>query len=149
MKAVIFVLLVLLSTSALGQELQTGWAWAGIASITLGKSPTPAPAPAPSPKPGDPCVNCNGTGRVGDGKVSQTCRDCNGTGKTIAQMVSELQQRAADVYLSPVEVPAATPSRFVDVQQCPGGVCPLPASKSSVYVSPQATTVRKGWFFKR
>ena len=37
----------------------------------------PAPAPA-----SDACENCNGTGKVGDGKIMSTCRACGGTGKT-------------------------------------------------------------------
>lgn len=37
-------------------------------------------APAPKPVSGD-CKNCNGTGKVGDGKIVMTCQACNGTGK--------------------------------------------------------------------
>jgi len=37
---------------------------------------------APSPKPvSGQCRNCNGTGKVGDGKIVMTCQACNGTGK--------------------------------------------------------------------
>ena len=39
------------------------------------KPPSPAPA-------SDACENCNGTGKVGDGKIMSTCRACGGTGKT-------------------------------------------------------------------
>ena len=36
----------------------------------------------PAPKPvGGQCKNCNGTGKVGDGKIVMTCQACNGTGK--------------------------------------------------------------------
>ena len=36
----------------------------------------------PAPKPvGGECRNCNGTGKVGDGKIVMTCQACNGTGK--------------------------------------------------------------------
>ena len=36
----------------------------------------------PAPKPvGSQCKNCNGTGKVGDGKIVMTCQACNGTGK--------------------------------------------------------------------
>ena len=36
----------------------------------------------PAPKPvGGQCRNCNGTGKVGDGKIVMTCQACNGTGK--------------------------------------------------------------------
>ena len=36
--------------------------------------------PAPKPVSGQ-CRNCNGTGKVGDGKIVMTCQSCNGTGK--------------------------------------------------------------------
>ena len=36
--------------------------------------------PAPKPVSGQ-CRNCNGTGKVGDGKIVMTCQACNGTGK--------------------------------------------------------------------
>jgi len=37
---------------------------------------------APAPRPvGGQCKNCNGTGKVGDGKIVMTCQACNGTGK--------------------------------------------------------------------
>ena len=36
--------------------------------------------PAPKPVSGE-CKNCNGTGKVGDGKIVMTCQACNGTGK--------------------------------------------------------------------
>lgn len=37
----------------------------------------------PEPKPdSDKCQNCDGKGKVGDGRVMVTCRVCNGTGKT-------------------------------------------------------------------
>ena len=39
------------------------------------KPPSPAPA-------SDACENCNGTGKVGDGRIMSTCRACGGTGKT-------------------------------------------------------------------
>jgi hypothetical protein len=42
---------------------------------------TPAPSPTPKPKPGEPCPECDGTGKLGDGRVGVPCSDCNGTGK--------------------------------------------------------------------
>ena len=39
-------------------------------------------ASKPEPKPdSDKCENCDGRGKVGDGRVMVTCRVCNGTGK--------------------------------------------------------------------
>lgn len=36
-------------------------------------------APAPV---SDKCINCDGTGILGDGKIKKTCGECGGTGKT-------------------------------------------------------------------
>lgn len=36
--------------------------------------------PAP-PAPRGECENCNGTGKIGDGRIVMTCPACNGTGK--------------------------------------------------------------------
>lgn len=37
-----------------------------------------------TPKPvSDKCETCNGTGKVGDGRVFSICRDCNGSGKRV------------------------------------------------------------------
>lgn len=36
-------------------------------------------APAPV---SDECENCNGTGKIGDGRIVMTCPVCKGTGKT-------------------------------------------------------------------
>jgi hypothetical protein len=37
--------------------------------------------PPPAPAPRGECENCNGTGRIGDGRIVMTCPACNGTGK--------------------------------------------------------------------
>lgn len=42
--------------------------------------PGPAPAPAPAP-PSDKCTNCNGTGKLGDGRTVIICPVCDGSGK--------------------------------------------------------------------
>jgi DnaJ-class molecular chaperone len=39
-----------------------------------------AAPPAPAPDAGK-CSNCNGTGKIGDGRIVMTCPECNGTGK--------------------------------------------------------------------
>lgn len=139
MKPIVFILIALVGASAAGQEMQTGWAWAGIAFVTLGRS-SPAPSPVPAPKPGDLCKACNGTGKVGDGRVSQTCRDCNGTGKVVGVPVSLIQQRASDVLLEMQSEP---------VKECFGGVCTVPKTQNNTYQSPQQQTIRRGWIFKR
>jgi len=38
------------------------------------------PQPSPAPDAGA-CDNCNGTGKIGDGKIVMTCPTCRGTGK--------------------------------------------------------------------
>jgi DnaJ-class molecular chaperone len=39
-----------------------------------------AAPPAPTPD-SDRCENCNGTGKIGDGRIVMPCPECNGTGK--------------------------------------------------------------------
>jgi hypothetical protein len=36
--------------------------------------------PAPDAPAGE-CKNCNGTGKIGDGRIVMTCPECNGTGR--------------------------------------------------------------------
>jgi hypothetical protein len=50
-------------------------------SIDMPPIPTPSPTPSPTPTPGPTkCDNCNGTGRVGDGRVFVPCPVCGGDG---------------------------------------------------------------------
>jgi DnaJ-class molecular chaperone len=39
---------------------------------------------APAPK-SDTCDNCDGTGKIGDGRIVMTCPVCKGTGKAVAK----------------------------------------------------------------
>lgn len=64
--------------------IDMGWSWAMIGAVQYDRPS----APSPTPNPSGTCSNCNGTGRVGDGRVSTVCKDCNGTGK-ITQAVVE------------------------------------------------------------
>ena len=52
------------------------WCW----SLAVANA-SPATPDRPQPKPGDPCDNCSGRGKVGDGVTMKTCPVCNGTGK--------------------------------------------------------------------
>jgi hypothetical protein len=42
--------------------------------------------PAP-PAPRGECENCNGTGKIGDGRIVMTCPVCNGTGKPVVSVL--------------------------------------------------------------
>lgn len=46
------------------------------ATVRQKKSPPP-----PSPDKCGKCSNCNGTGKLGDGRIVTTCPVCKGTGK--------------------------------------------------------------------
>jgi DnaJ-class molecular chaperone len=43
-------------------------------AVQLGQQMTPAPA-------SDKCENCDGTGKLGDGRIVTVCPVCKGTGK--------------------------------------------------------------------
>ena len=56
-------------------------------------------AACPVEEPSDPdsdgkCVNCNGTGKIGDGRIVKKCSICNGTGKsnTVGALTSPSNQ---------------------------------------------------------
>ncbi len=53
------------------------------ARILIQLRQTPAPAPQ-----GDKCDNCNGLGKVGDGRVFVPCPACDGTGKRKKSVVT-------------------------------------------------------------
>jgi len=48
-----------------------------LAVMPAGVAPSPSPRPSPTPT---KCENCNGTGRVGDGRVFVPCPVCGGDG---------------------------------------------------------------------
>lgn len=47
-----------------------------------GRVVPPKPAPA-----SDKCDNCNGTGKIGDGRIVMTCPVCGGTGKPVRSVL--------------------------------------------------------------
>ena len=53
------------------------------AHMLIGLKNAPPPAP-PNP---EVCENCNGTGKVGDGRVGVTCQVCKGTGKPVKSVL--------------------------------------------------------------
>lgn len=42
---------------------------------------------APSPA-SDKCENCDGTGKIGDGRIVMTCPVCKGTGKKVKSVLA-------------------------------------------------------------
>jgi DnaJ-class molecular chaperone len=52
------------------------------AHMLIGLKNAQPPAPV-----SDKCENCNGTGKVGDGRVSVTCPVCKGTGKPVKSVL--------------------------------------------------------------
>lgn len=154
------IFLALLASASIGQDQARGWAWAGIAASTLENQSSPAPAPAPAPKPGDICPACNGSGKVGDGRIFTTCLDCNGTGK-ISKAVGVLQGVVGQILgssdcpdgrcdlLKPKAAALPSPQVQLPSSPCPGGVCPTPSSSQRVYRPPQPQTMRRGWIFRR
>ncbi len=58
----------------------------------------------PGPKPGEKCPVCNGTGKVGDGKVFAPCGSCKGTGKVLPSSTPPFLEPAA-----PTPMPTAPP----------------------------------------
>lgn len=52
--------------------------------MVFGAVTQPVPPAPPAPKPGEKCPVCDGTGKVGDGRVFAPCGSCKGTGKVLA-----------------------------------------------------------------
>lgn len=54
------------------------------AAVTLGKATSldadPNPSPNPGPTPGSKCLNCKGTGKLGDSIITVPCPVCGGDG---------------------------------------------------------------------
>lgn len=89
--------------------------WAVAAALPSNDKPAPSPSD-------DKCQNCNGTGKVGDGRIAVTCRVCNGTGKKKVAEISAIppdmgQPPAPEVKVSPTpkkpEDPEPTAKRYV------------------------------------
>lgn len=64
----------------------------------------------PQPQPGDRCETCDGTGKVGDGRIERDCLDCGGDGIVGADetptAIPELQPQPDDEIEPATEVPA-------------------------------------------
>jgi hypothetical protein len=141
-------------------DYSQGWAWSGIASTTLEHQSKPAPTPDKTP--GSVCPSCNGSGKVGDGRIFKTCLDCKGTGvvqsaSLLPSMICpdgrcDLPARPSPQSPAPKPVPAAAlPASEVKPQMvCEGGKCYLPAKAYQPQPQYRSTTSpRKSWFFRR
>lgn len=121
---------------ALNSDVAKGWSYAALASATFDQSPAPAPAPAPQPSPGGKCSTCNGTGRVGDGRVFQPCMDCEGDGIAEVLQARSPACKCDDCKCEPCEcgevlsLPGATALApgATALGDCVGGVCRIPAA---------------------
>lgn len=140
-------------------EFSQGWAWVGIASSSLENQNQPAPKPDKTP--GSVCPSCNGSGKVGDGRIFKTCLDCKGSG--VVQSASLLPQMICPdgrCDLPPLPSPqspapkpapaAALPASEPRPQMvCEGGKCYLPTAKAYQPQPQYRSTTRKGWIFRR
>lgn len=120
---------------ALNPDVVKGWSYAAMAAATFEQPSSPAPAPAPQPSPGGKCETCNGTGRVGDGRVSAVCQDCGGDGVTQALQVKTSACVCGDCKCDPCKCVAS---------DCPGGVCRLPQPQASSPGAPRSSTCADG-----
>lgn len=69
----------LVGQSSAGEFLDLAY---GILALRAAKPVEPVVPPTPAPTPATAvCDNCNGTGKVGDGKVFVICPECGGSGK--------------------------------------------------------------------
>ena len=101
-------------TTSASKEDFSGHVAATLASHVVLKS---SPGPNPVTPSSDICPNCNGVGKVGDGRTMLTCGECNGTGKK--KKVSEtvmVDEKSIDVIVAAVVAkmaarpqPAASP----------------------------------------
>lgn len=96
MRNALFVLLLLAVGCELPKETFTSENVAEVA-VTLGKvisQENVAPVDVVPDDKSDKCENCNGTGKVGDGRVFVPCIPCDGTGKkkVAAEPVAEVEQ---------------------------------------------------------
>jgi RecJ-like exonuclease len=72
-KCILLLAALLCGCSSAAEDLQPFVAVAGRYSLMAQAKPGPAPS--------TDCMNCRGTGKVGDGTVMSKCPVCNGTGK--------------------------------------------------------------------
>jgi hypothetical protein len=72
-KCILVLAALLCGCSSATEDLRPFVAVAGRYSLMAQAKPVPAPS--------TDCMNCRGTGKVGDGTVMSKCPVCNGTGK--------------------------------------------------------------------
>lgn len=126
-----------------------GWAYtmAGVAILDNADAPD-----SPSPEPGGKCPNCNGTGKVGDGRVFTDCLECGGDG------VLDSGEVALDDPGDPLPggIPSTGPEPVVGMEPqgtidapvstsvCgPSGCTTMPANRSRVYTPRRPGLLRR------
>ena len=107
-----FIILAVLAVTAPGVDRARLAADMAYAVVTVAAAPAPSPSPSPTPAT-DACQECNGTGKLGDGRVFVTCPDCNGTGKKPAAALDAAASvkafKAAQAAQAPAPVKAGPP----------------------------------------
>ena len=110
--------------------------WIAVTGVYALMSPSPAPLP-PAPAPGEPCENCRGTGKVGDGTSFEVCTVCGGTGVT--------PSKAPAAPLPPVPTVGVSPARSA----APGASQGLPVpTEEAPAVRPAASVEAAGPTFR-
>lgn len=108
----------------------------------------PSKPDKPKPRPGDPCSNCNGTGKLGDGTVMKDCGECNGTGRVPLPKALPLREQPSAPPFRPSPVQSIPPQS----SNCPDGSCPADRARPSSPVPasfPLVPVVPRGRFRRK
>ena len=68
------------ASSSKKANARSQWSWVLSQTVT-----DDGDSPEEEDEPANVCVDCNGDGFVGDGRVRVTCSTCNGTGRKVAK----------------------------------------------------------------
>ena len=103
MVRVLVVLVVLLGSAS--QSIAIDFKGMALGILAMHLRPTPAPPIVPIPAPSGVCENCDGKGKVGDGRVFVECPVCEGTGKSKTEVAPvespKVQESCADGSCAP------------------------------------------------
>lgn len=137
--------------ASLDKDFADGYAYALIASSTKPQTIVPTPPLPTPPKPdSDKCTNCNGTGKVGDGRVFVDCSECGGDGVMGLSRVSvpnckcppdcACGCKVTGVCLCDNKAKTQQVNTQVTTQVCKDGVCSPSASVTSSCANGQCST---------